>query len=271
MADNITPLIQEYIIDFASNNNFFFVKGVQGDGYGVRYVQLSLSNNGQPYIINEDNVRAVIIGTKPDNKEICNECEIIDSSTIRFELTQQMLAVAGKGNYSIAIMSTKSNQTLKSFPFYIFTNQTSFDVENITSSDEFGLLIEKINKADGLTEDVTAAIENVEQATNNCINATNEVSRKTARCEQAISECNTATSNANLATNKANESANNCNTATDNANLATTNANKAAQSANDAAERCNQIADGTGLLTQSDISTLTETLSYLEIQQVMPT
>ena len=37
MQNTITPLIQQYTVDFASNNNFLFVKGIQGDGYGTRY------------------------------------------------------------------------------------------------------------------------------------------------------------------------------------------------------------------------------------------
>lgn len=188
MLEAITPLIQDYIVDFASNNNFFFIKGVQGDGYGVRYARLSLSNNGQPYIINKDTVRAIIIGTKPDTKEVCNECEIVDSSTIKFELTQQMLAVSGKGDYSIVIMSTSTNQMLTSFPFYIFSNKTSFDVDYVTSSNEFTLLISKINQVDALSDDVKLVISNAELVI--------------ADCEEKTSLCIAATDAATLATNE---------------------------------------------------------------------
>lgn len=186
MSEIITPLIQDYIVDFASNNNFFFVKGVQGDGYGVRYARLSLSNNGQPYIINSEDVRAIIIGTKPDTKEICNECEIVDSSTIQFELTQQMLAVPGKGEYSIAIMSTTTNQILKSFPFVVFSNQASFDVGYITSSNEFTLLVNKINQVDKLNDDVEDLIDRTEKTINNC-------EKQTENCIKAKNDAVTAT------------------------------------------------------------------------------
>lgn len=54
MQNAITPLIQQYTVDFASNNNFLFVKGIQGDGYGTRYVDISLMNNGQPYTVNDE-------------------------------------------------------------------------------------------------------------------------------------------------------------------------------------------------------------------------
>lgn len=182
----IEPLIQDYIVDFASNNNFFFVKGIQGDGYGVRYARLSLSNNGQPYIIDKDAVRAVLLGTKPDTKEICNVCEIVDSSTIQFEITQQMLAVPGKGDYSVAIMSTSTNQMLTSFPFYIFSNQTTFDASYVTSSNEFTLLISKINQVDALSDDVKLVINNAELVI--------------ADCEEKTQLCVEATNSAKLAT-----------------------------------------------------------------------
>lgn len=184
--ETITPLIQDYIVDFASNNNFFFVKGVQGDGYGVRYARLSLSNNGQPYIIDPNAVRAVIMGTKPDNKEICNECEIIDSSTIQFELTQQMLAVFGKSDYSIIIMSTSTNQMLTSFPFYIFSNKTTFDASYVTSSNEFTLLISKINQVDALDKELHSTIDLAELTIKDCEN-------KTVLCVEATNNANTAT------------------------------------------------------------------------------
>lgn len=184
--ETITPLIQDYIVDFASNNNFFFVKGVQGDGYGVRYARLSLSNNGQPYIIDPNAVRAVIMGTKPDNKEICNECEIIDSSTIQFELTQQMLAVSGKSDYSIIIMSTSTNQMLTSFPFYIFSNKTTFDASYVTSSNEFTLLISKINQVDTLDKELHSTIDLAELTIKDCEN-------KTVLCVEATNNANTAT------------------------------------------------------------------------------
>ena len=184
--ETITPLIQDYIVDFASNNNFFFVKGVQGDGYGVRYARLSLSNNGQPYIIDPNAVRAVIMGTKPDNKEICNECEIIDSSTIQFELTQQILAVSGKSDYSIIIMSTSTNQMLTSFPFYIFSNKTTFDASYVTSSNEFTLLISKINQVDAIDKELHSVIDLAELTIKDCED-------KTLLCIEATNSANTAT------------------------------------------------------------------------------
>ena len=157
MANAITPLIQQYTVDFASNNNFLFVKGIQGDGHSTRYVDISLMNNGQPYTINEEAVTVVIRGTKPDTTAIFNRCDILDNNTIRVEITQQMSAVAGRGNYEISIMSNLENRTLTSFPFFIIISKSSFDIGYVVSSDEFKLLIEKINQVLELQTDVTNA------------------------------------------------------------------------------------------------------------------
>lgn len=189
MTNAISPLIQQYTVDFASSNNFVFVKGIQGDGYGTRYIDIALLNDTQPYTINSDAVTVVIRGTKPDNKAVFNECEIINNNTIRAEITQQMSAVAGKGDYEISIMDKKENRALTSFPFYIIISKSSFDIGYVVSSDEFGLLISKINQIDKLEINVSELIEETletinssksqtEQckiATDDAINATNSL------------------------------------------------------------------------------------------------
>lgn len=186
MADLITPLIQQYSVDFASNNNFLFVKGIQGDGYGTRYVDISLLNDTQPYTIDSNTVEVVIRGTKPDNKAIFNTCEIINSNTIRAEITQQMSAVAGKGNYEISIIAKDENRTLTSFPFFIMISKSSFDVGYVVSSDEFGLLIEKINQVNKLEIDITNII-------NDTLELNEESRLQTEKCETATTEAIDAT------------------------------------------------------------------------------
>ena len=158
-------LIQQYIVDFSSNNNFFLVKGVQGDT--ERYVRLSLSNYGQPYSIGfDDTMYATIRGTKPDNKEVWNYCEIIDDSTIQFKLTAQMLAVAGKSDYEIAILHTNSNKVLTSFPFYIIVSESSINVDYIKSSNEFTVLADRIYESYSATKECIDSTELCVKATN---------------------------------------------------------------------------------------------------------
>jgi hypothetical protein len=204
MPNAITPLIQQYTVDFASNNNFLFVKGIQGDGYGTRYVDISLMNNGQPYTVNSEAVTVAIRGTKPDTSVIFNECEILDNNTIRVEITQQMSAIAGKGSYEISIISNFENRTLTSFPFFIVISKSSFDIGYVVSSDEFALLVDKINQVhkiqvdlSDLKSDMQDTIKDCEDATEDCIEATNEAKDATDKCKEATNICIDVTNTAN--------------------------------------------------------------------------
>lgn len=182
----ITPLIQSYTVDFASSNNFLFVKGIQGDGHSTRYVDIALLNDTQPYIINPDAVRVVIRGTKPDNTAVFNECEILNSNTIRVEITQQMSAAAGKGNYEISIMAKKENRALTSFPFFVMISRASFDIGYVVSSDEFKLLIEKINQVDKMKEELV-------DITADALDAVDKSKTQTAKCKEATDDSIQAT------------------------------------------------------------------------------
>lgn len=205
MPDTITPLVQQYTVDFASNNNFLFVKGIQGDGYGTRYVDISLMNNGQPYTVNSEAVTVSIRGTKPDNHVIFNECEILDSNTIRVEITQQMSAISGRSNYEVSIMSNLENRTLTSFPFFIIISKSSFDVGYVVSSDEFGLLIEKINQVHQIQVDLSGLKSEMENVTQNCNTATEHCVEATANAVQATQECNDAAAHCIDAANAASD------------------------------------------------------------------
>lgn len=195
MANAITPLIQQYTVDFASNNNFLFVKGMQGDGYGTRYVDISLVNNGQPYTVNSEAVTVIIRGTKPDTSIIFNECEILDSNTIRVEITQQMSAVAGKGNYEVSIMSNLENRTLTSFPFFIIISKSSFDIGYVVSSNEFGLLVDKINQVHKIQLDLSGLKSDMQDTIKDCEDAKDECIDTTDKAKKTISDMNTLNQN----------------------------------------------------------------------------
>lgn len=192
-------LVQEYIVDFSSNNNFFLVKSVQGDNN--RYVRLKLSNYGQPYsIASDDAMYATIRGTKPDNKEVWNYCDIIDDSTIQFELTSQMTAVAGKSDYEISILRTDNNKVITSFPFFIIVSKSSIDVDYIKSSNEFNILVDKIQQSTAATTDCINSTNTCKELTqtmdalettvsvNENVRIGNETSRKNSETERINAE-----------------------------------------------------------------------------------
>lgn len=135
---NLTPIYQEYCIDMSSNNNFVQIPSVQGDGNYVRYVRIMLIENNIQYVIPEG-VGVFIVGTKPDTLTVFNECEVDENGLIVVEITSQMTAVAGRGDYQIMLIDIERNSQLKTFPFNLITTK-SYDAEQITSSNEYQAL-----------------------------------------------------------------------------------------------------------------------------------
>lgn len=153
-------IYKHYIIDMSCNNNFVQIPTVQGDGNNVRGFEVELIANNVQYVVDKENTIVAIAGTKPDTKKVLNECQVTEEGYILVDITSQMSAVPGRGDYSIMLMDRKTNSQLKSFPFYILTTE-SFNAAELTSTDEFQLLVKKINeveeietRASGLEEEI---------------------------------------------------------------------------------------------------------------------
>lgn len=140
-------IYKHYIIDMSCNNNFVQIPTVQGDGNNVRGFEVELISNNVQYVIDPENTIVSIAGTKSDTKTIFNSCTVTAEGYILVDITSQMAAVAGRGDYQIVLMDKHTNSQLKSFPFYILTTSASFSANTVTSSDEFGLLVEKTAEA----------------------------------------------------------------------------------------------------------------------------
>lgn len=137
----ITPITMQYVVDQANNNNFFTINTVQGDGHEARYAEFSITNNGYPYEI-PSGARVIVKGTKPDGTGIENDCEVIDTDMIRFEITAQMSAVIGIGTYNISFLTDGEEETvISSFPFYINVTSDTQDPDTVISSDEYQGLV----------------------------------------------------------------------------------------------------------------------------------
>ena len=137
----ITPIIMQYVVDQANNNNFFTINTVQGDGHEARYAEFSITNNGYPYEI-PSGARVIVKGTKPDGTGIEDDCEVIDTDMIRFEITAQMSAAIGIGTYNISILTDgEEGSVISSFPFYINVTSDSQSPDTVISSDEYQGLV----------------------------------------------------------------------------------------------------------------------------------
>ena len=262
-------IYKHYIIDMSCNNNFVQIPTVQGDGNNVRGFEVELISNNVQYIVDKENTIVAIAGTKPDTKQVLNECQVTEEGFILVDITSQMSAVPGRGDYSIMLMDRLTNSQLKSFPFYILTTE-SFNAAEITSSSEFQLLTEKTTKAENAISNANKAIENVnsikdevERAEEERKNSENlrveaELSRVQAdtlreerfnsqleesqevidRHEQSIEEYEEMVRNAIVTTTEATQ---NANTATSDANKARDDANVAKQQADESRERIEQL------------------------------
>lgn len=159
---NIEPVISYYTVDMSSNNNFIQTQVEQGDGNDTRRIILELIANGTPYVLNPDDVFVTIAGTKPDGKEIWNECEVIDGNIV-VHITYQMTTTVGRSNYQIVIMDRASNKQLKSFPFFLIVVAAAFDPTYIMSQNEFQALAESITASEAAARESEASAREAEE------------------------------------------------------------------------------------------------------------
>lgn len=231
---NLTPIYQDYCIDMSSNNNFVQVPSVQGDGNYVRYIRIMLISNNVQYEIPE-NIGIYVVGTKPDTKMIFNNCEIDSEGRILVEITSQMSAVNGRGDYQIMLIDNENNAQLKTFPFYIMTTK-SFNAESITSSNEYQALTEALAQMQADYEHyVVECAEHADAA------ATSETNAKDSENAAKASEnASKASENASKASeNAAKESEDNAKASEDAAKISEQNASAselAAKASEDAAK-----------------------------------
>ena len=159
---SIEPVVSYYTVDMSSNNNFIQTQVVQGDGNDTRRIILELVSNNVPYELNPDEVFVTIAGTKPDGKEIWNECEVVDGKIV-VHITYQMTTTVGRSNYQIVIMDRAFNKQIKSFPFFLIVVAAAFDPTYIMSQNEFQALAESITASEAAAREAEASAREAEE------------------------------------------------------------------------------------------------------------
>jgi len=167
-------IYKHYIIDMSCNNNFVQVPAVQGDGNNVRGFEVELIANNIQYVVDASTTYVCIAGTKPDTKQILNDCVITSEGYILVDITQQMAAVAGRGDYSIVLMDLSTNSQLKSFPFYILVTPSAYNASDVISSNEFQTLTKGIANLNRIKNEVEKLEEEVKENENNRVIAEEE-------------------------------------------------------------------------------------------------
>ena len=122
-----------------------------------RYLDVSLYENGMPIDLSGHTVR--IYAEKEDKTVSYNQGEVTDAKNGRcqFEMTNQMLAVAGNLKVQISIWGGNS-EILSTAPFIIYIIPSLRDDEALESTNEYGavtLLFTEIQDALYLMEEIT--------------------------------------------------------------------------------------------------------------------
>lgn len=179
----MNPIITYITIDLTANNNFDYIRAVQGDTR-TRYVHITLLDNEIPY--NLSDIEPVLRGSKPDGTTIFNHCEISENNEIIVELTSQILAAAGTGKYEVALYKTDGqDEALTSFPFDIYVSPAACNIGNITSSNEFTELSGIIKNIDSINQDVESAKDSAENARQSADQAAASAADAAGSAEQA--------------------------------------------------------------------------------------
>lgn len=193
-----------------------------------RFILITCYNQGKLMSINNTSNSAYIRYRKSDDLGVFNSCEITNEGKILIELTEQMLAVAGKcladlvivtKNATIEIdketseISILDGSILSTMSFCINVIETAFDNTEIESSYEYDALNDLLIKA---TADYTHVINTVkiseenakiseENAKESEANAkTSEINAKTSEQAALTSEANAKTSETNAKTSEEN-------------------------------------------------------------------
>lgn len=191
-------------LDF-HNSNMVTVQAKQFDNES-RYINITCTDFGKKVMLNKETMSAFIRYRKADNKAIFHDVDIIDDGTLLVTLTNQMLAVPGRQNADIIIVSVTGLDTgslseltdiyeletslLSTMTFYINVIATPIDNSKLVSEEDVDLLTEAISDLTAAQKSVAHAITNCEIATNNADNATIEANAARDAANQAATATN---------------------------------------------------------------------------------
>ncbi|WP_338631358.1 BppU family phage baseplate upper protein [Clostridium baratii] len=130
------------------------IKAKQNDT--ARYLLFTIVDNGVPFSLQGKEVK--IFAVKPDGKLVYNACQITNSTNgeTKLNLTSQMLAVPGTLKAELVI--SEGNNILSTIPFEIEVIKSLRDDSALESTNEFSILLSKINEGQTLEESISELI-----------------------------------------------------------------------------------------------------------------
>lgn len=101
MAQTLIPISLDFY-----DNKIVCINAKQGDN-NSRYIEVTCTDRGKPYILDKTTTVAFIRASKPDGRYIFNNAEITNNGKVLVELTPQMLAVAGKCRLDLMLLDVE--------------------------------------------------------------------------------------------------------------------------------------------------------------------
>lgn len=139
MSEAISNVYRDITLDlYNTDSSPVTVKAVQGDT-SSRFLNVLLTNAGELYSP-DDEAHAQLFVIKPDGYVVYNN-GTIESDTITFELTNQILAVPGKCKCQVLLWDRDYEQVLRTAtPLVIDIAEKLDDESAIASTNEYGVL-----------------------------------------------------------------------------------------------------------------------------------
>ncbi|WP_338630405.1 BppU family phage baseplate upper protein [Clostridium baratii] len=130
------------------------IKAKQNDT--ARYLLFTIVDNGVPFSLQGKEVK--VFAVKPDGKLVYNACQITNPTNgeVKLNLTSQMLAVPGTLKAELVI--NEGNEILSTIPFEIEVIKSLRDDRALESTNEFSVLLSKINEGQTLEESISELI-----------------------------------------------------------------------------------------------------------------
>ena len=166
----------------------------------ARSICFHITDNGSPYILTPD-MQAAIKVHKPDGTKIVNSAAVdCGSNHITAEVTSQMTSMYGVLYADITLF--RERQTISTMSFLMNVEKSPIQNEDVTSSDEYGILEDLITEVQDnerqrqLSEENRKEAENTRKSNEN-IRIANENTRANAEGDRTSAE-STRQSNENI-------------------------------------------------------------------------
>ena len=109
-------------------------------------------DNGIIKKIDHQSVNAYLKWKKPDGTNVLNDEIVNEDGTITIECSQQMLTADGRITAELCLVDATTQEALHTMPFFVVNKRAAIDDEEITSTSEYGALVNALIDAKSVQE-----------------------------------------------------------------------------------------------------------------------